>query len=122
MFGFELWVKSGRAPYGAIPVNEELDQEDHVEAGGDGYPELRVLLELRRRGVESGVGGWIGRVEWRVLRRRHFAGLAGVVCRFGGSGAGSQGRSWSSGGHGMCGSARASEAGCTRVWTVGGGR
>ena len=79
MFGFELWVKSGRAPYGAIPVNEELDQEDHVEDGGDGYPELRVLLELRRRGVESGCGwvDWAGGVEGFEEE---------TLCRFGGSG------------------------------------
>ena len=63
VFGFELWVRSGRAPYGAVPVHEQLDQEDHVEDGGDGDPELRVLLELRRRKGEAwrvGWGGWIG--------------------------------------------------------------
>ena len=81
MFGFELWLKSGRAPYGAVPVHEQLDQEDHVEDSGDGYPELRVLLELRRRGVESGVGwvDWAGGAGWRVLRGRHLVGLVGVV-------------------------------------------
>ena len=80
-------MKSGRAPYGAVPVHEQLDQEDHVEDGGDGYPELRVLLELRRRGVESGVGwvDWAGGAGWRVFEGE-------TLGRFGGSGARSEGR------------------------------
>ena len=106
------WVKSRRAPDGAIPVNEELDQEDHVEGGGHVDPELRVLLELWRRGVESGAG-WVDSADGRVLRGRHFG-------RFGESGAGSQSRRlaqrWARGVR--IGASK--RGGCTRAWTAGG--